>query len=170
MNKRFILLVLCGLSSSISHAQFSLSGYTFDIITGKPLEGVELALYDGFATQTIRSNTFGRYSFDSLSTNAYSLMAAYRMRLSDNQVRVVLRVDAFEATQKEEEMHFGFSSAEVEALMYMSQNESKGNALNSPVMDMRTDSLYQKSYVRNASGKMLPTTIHWMYSRPEEHK
>ncbi len=41
-------------------------------------------------------------------------MAAYRMRLSDNQVRVVLRVDAFEATQVEEEMHFGFSSAEVE--------------------------------------------------------
>jgi len=36
MNKRFILLVLRGLSS-ISPAQYSLSGYTFDIIIGKKL-------------------------------------------------------------------------------------------------------------------------------------
>jgi len=163
LNTLFIVLIL---GAASANAQHSLTGYTFDVVSGKPLEGIELALHDGLSSRSSISNEFGRYAFDSLGTGIYSIVGAFRLRVSGEPIRVYLRVEEFEPQHAAEEMYFGFSPAEVEALIYMSQHESKGNAVNSPAMDIRTDSLFQKSYVRNKEGSQLLSTISWRVDQP----
>ena len=123
--RTFLLLATLGGFSQSTSAQGSVSGYVFDVTTGKPLSNVEIVSHDGVTHKSTFSSPFGRYAIDSLSIQAHSILGILRTKVSGNWIQFVLQSNEVIPEKEGLEVHFGFSIAQLEAFVYSTSFESK---------------------------------------------